>query len=60
MERFAHLHLHSEYSLLDGACRVADDAANRVLRSRAWRFECFRVHCAPFRWGMPHTRLLCG
>ena len=24
MERFAHLHLHSEYSLLDGACRVAD------------------------------------
>ena len=24
MERFTHLHLHSEYSLLDGACRVAD------------------------------------
>ena len=22
--RFAHLHLHSEYSLLDGACRIAD------------------------------------
>ncbi len=24
MERFVHLHLHSEYSLLDGACRIAD------------------------------------
>ena len=23
-ERFVHLHLHSEYSLLDGACRIAD------------------------------------
>ncbi len=22
--RFAHLHVHSEYSLLDGACRVDD------------------------------------
>ena len=24
MGEFVHLHLHSEYSLLDGACRVAD------------------------------------
>ena len=24
MDSFVHLHLHSEYSLLDGACRVAD------------------------------------
>lgn len=24
MERFTHLHLHTEYSLLDGACRIAD------------------------------------
>ena len=24
MGDFVHLHLHSEYSLLDGACRVAD------------------------------------
>ena len=24
MNRFVHLHLHSEYSLLDGACRIAD------------------------------------
>jgi len=24
MSRFVHLHLHSEYSLLDGACRVSD------------------------------------
>lgn len=24
MERFVHLHVHSEYSLLDGACRIAD------------------------------------
>ena len=24
MSRFVHLHLHSEYSLLDGACRIAD------------------------------------
>ncbi len=24
MGRFVHLHLHSEYSLLDGACRIAD------------------------------------
>ena len=24
MSTFVHLHLHSEYSLLDGACRIAD------------------------------------
>ena len=24
MNRFVHLHLHSEYSLLDGACRIKD------------------------------------
>ena len=24
MNGFVHLHLHSEYSLLDGACRIAD------------------------------------
>lgn len=24
MEQFAHLHVHSEYSLLDGACRIED------------------------------------
>ena len=24
MGSFVHLHLHSEYSLLDGACRVSD------------------------------------
>ena len=24
MSDFVHLHLHSEYSLLDGACRIAD------------------------------------
>ena len=24
MSNFVHLHLHSEYSLLDGACRIAD------------------------------------
>ena len=24
MGRFVHLHLHSEYSLLDGACRIKD------------------------------------
>ena len=24
MNRFVHLHLHSEYSLLDGACRISD------------------------------------
>lgn len=24
MERFVHLHVHSEYSLLDGACRIKD------------------------------------
>ena len=24
MPEFVHLHLHSEYSLLDGACRIAD------------------------------------
>ncbi|MBO5754795.1 MAG: PHP domain-containing protein, partial [Clostridia bacterium] len=23
MNTFVHLHLHSEYSLLDGACRIA-------------------------------------
>ena len=24
MSDFVHLHLHSEYSLLDGACRISD------------------------------------
>ena len=24
MGEFVHLHLHSEYSLLDGACRISD------------------------------------
>ena len=24
MDKFVHLHLHSEYSLLDGACRIKD------------------------------------
>ena len=24
MNGFVHLHLHSEYSLLDGACRISD------------------------------------
>ena len=24
MYNFAHLHVHSEYSLLDGACRITD------------------------------------
>ena len=24
MQDFVHLHLHSEYSLLDGACRISD------------------------------------
>ena len=24
MKDFVHLHLHTEYSLLDGACRIAD------------------------------------
>lgn len=24
MKDFVHLHLHSEYSLLDGACRISD------------------------------------
>ncbi|MBQ1226206.1 MAG: PHP domain-containing protein, partial [Clostridia bacterium] len=24
MKDFVHLHLHSEYSLLDGACRITD------------------------------------
>ena len=24
MENFVHLHVHSEYSLLDGACRIRD------------------------------------
>lgn len=27
MDNFVHLHLHSEYSLLDGACRIRDIAA---------------------------------
>lgn len=26
MSGFVHLHLHSEYSLLDGACRIKDIA----------------------------------
>ncbi|MBQ8145041.1 MAG: PHP domain-containing protein, partial [Butyricicoccus sp.] len=29
MENFAHLHVHSEYSLLDGACRI-DGLIDRV------------------------------
>ncbi|MBR3570549.1 MAG: S49 family peptidase, partial [Oscillibacter sp.] len=27
---FAHLHLHTEYSLLDGACRIREHAQGRV------------------------------
>ncbi len=30
MNRFVHLHLHSEYSLLDGACRIADIPARAL------------------------------
>ena len=41
MAEFVHLHLHTEYSLLDGACRIdemldeikkADDAALQCLK----------------------------
>ncbi|MBR6534034.1 MAG: PHP domain-containing protein, partial [Clostridia bacterium] len=32
MADFVHLHLHSEYSLLDGACRISEipDAVKRI------------------------------
>ena len=40
MSDFVHLHLHSEYSLLDGACRVRDipKAAKEAVESRI-RFD---------------------
>ena len=31
MSEFVHLHLHSEYSLLDGACRI-DELLDRVVQ----------------------------
>ena len=33
MERFVHLHVHTQYSLLDGACRI-DRLVEKV---RPWR-----------------------
>ena len=30
MDNFVNLHLHSEYSLLDGACRAGDKACYRL------------------------------
>ena len=38
MSDFVHLHLHSEYSLLDGACRIADIPARAK--------ECGHTACA--------------
>ena len=35
MERFVHLHVHSEYSLLDGACRI-DRLVEKVKALRAY------------------------
>ena len=38
MAEFVHLHLHTEYSLLDGACRI-DEVLDRAASSRCrlWR-----------------------
>ena len=37
---FVHLHLHSEYSLLDGACRIADiPKAAQLAAGNTVRFE---------------------
>ena len=32
-----HLHVHSEYSLLDGACKIVDKGADKVDRGLAAR-----------------------
>ena len=39
MENFAHLHVHTEYSLLDGACRItgAGGAGEGAGTDSGWR-----------------------
>ena len=39
---FVHLHIHTEYSLLDGACRI-DQLMERVK-------ECGQTHCLHRPW----------
>ena len=34
MAEFVHLHLHTEYSLLDGACKVKELVAQRTISKR--------------------------
>ena len=36
MENFAHLHVHTEYSLLDGACRIPALVARAKELGQQW------------------------
>ena len=47
---FAHLHLHTEYSLLDGACRIEKllDRARGVGANRVWRLRITASCMAPW------------
>ena len=44
MERFVHLHVHSEYSLLDGACRI-DRLVEKVKALGQTGSGCHRPWC---------------
>ena len=54
MGTFVHLHLHTEYSLLDGACRIADlparvkECGHDAVAITENQFSCIRVKISSF------------
>ena len=53
MREFVHLHLHSEYSLLDGACRISSIAAKAKKEKKAKKAKGKgdKLPPAPPAWG---------